>query len=687
MMGHEPQSIRPFWSVSRDDRSFFEWVTECFGECQHFQQRLAREDAFRTFFYEGYQSARNDYGYFNLRREDYKRENVTKVSVNRTEEVIEQWVNRISRASRKLNVLPADSQEYTDRIGARIAREFLEHIWYLNDMQTVREKTARLSFVTGDAFVLVEYDRFKGDIVEGAGEMPGTGEQAELADVDGQPVTDEESDAIYYEYMPRTGDVAPRIIERRNLILQPGRDSFVDCDWCIEVERVDTAELLVMYPNMAEAIKGGGASSYACSDVFEEYIYTKSEHQTFVYHLYHRGTKFLDKGRYVKFTKGAMLENVSMVEAFGHNKMPIVHFPCFPCFGYPYSRSLVDKLVMLQVLRNNTFSIMYANMALGAQVKWLINRASRVEQSDITNVVGAIHYSGEAPVLAQFRTIGEDLFKMVALIDEAIDRIAAIHDISRGEVPARADSGPLIAHLDELEARRSHNIIQKHDRGLEEIGKLILATAGAFYKEDQKRTIRIVGKGNQYNVQTLDITRLGGAYDVRVMTGTGLSDSLTGRIGQLKEIYGMFPDAIPKEQFLDLISLGDDDRFLDLTRVAIEAAEGENEVLSEGSILAAPGEHEEHELHRYVHLKFMQSPSFKNMPAEIQEGFKQHIAGHEAFMLLKVQSPTGQGYAMKIMQMYPDFPTYVPSSIPLVPQQPGVELSMAQPQEETAIQK
>jgi hypothetical protein len=530
-------------------------------------------------------------------------------------------------------------------------------------MDKMRERVARASFICGNHAVVVEYDPKIGDISPQYSEMAaqnvGVKQQLPSQDAPGEAYQYNSDETINFEHVPRTGDVKIRDVWRRNLILQPGKERFQDCDWVIEIAIQDIAELLVTYPNVSQrAITGEETEGEsALFDIFDGDTDDKGEHQVYVYKLYHRGTAFLDSGRYVEFTRNCILRNESMVEAFGHREMPIVDFPCFEVLSYPRSRGMVDKLVMLQVLRNNTFSIMYTNMVLGAQIKWLINRASRVEKADISNVAGIITYSGTvAPALVQFKTIGAELFQMIETIDKAMDRVGAIHDISRGEVPARADSGAMVAQLDELEARRAHSIMQEHDRGLEQIGKLALATAGSFYSADDERTIRIVGKGDQFSVRALDVTKLGGAYDIRVVRGSGLSDSKTGRIGQIKEIAQIVP--LPPEQILDLMEMGDDQRYYDLATVAINAAERENELLSEGNVVAEAGLWEEQELHWYSHLKFMQSPSFKEMPQEIKFLFMQHVGGHEMLMLLKMQmSP---GYKMKIQTQYPNFPCFTP---------------------------
>lgn len=693
-----PVPVRPFWSIEETPESFFEWVKELFGEVSNEQNKVYRKDVFKEFFYEGFQEARSNYGTFALSRDVYERDSITKVSVNRTEEVVEQWVNRIARASRKLNVNPADSQEHSDRIAAKIAEEFLEYIWYQHDIDTLREDVARASFVTGDDFVVVEYDRGIGDVVDGAQSQAqaGYGSKEQLIKPDGAntPVTLDGDTPIFYEKVQRTGDVRVRRIKRRNLILQPGKKTFDESDFCIEIDIEDVAKLLVSYPDISpEQILGTSSDipGISIGDIFAGDTDEKGPHQVYVYKLYHKGTEFLDPGRYIVFTTNAILEASTAVDAFGHRDMPIVPFSCFPSMNYPRSRGLVDKLIMLQVLRNNIFSIMYTNMVLGAQIKWLIDRASRVERSDVNNLAGIILYSGNKPELVQFRTIGQELFAMIDTIDKAIDRIAAIHEISRGEVPARADSGAMVAQLEEIEAKRSHSIMQKHDRGLERIGRLALAVAGAFYKPEESRTIRIVGKGNAFSVRKLDVTKLGGPYDIRIERGSGLSDSKTGRISQIKEIMQAIPaGTLPPEQIIDLIDLGNDQRYYDLSRVAIEAAESENEVLVEDGVVAAPMLYEELHLHWYSHLKFMQSPSFKEtLPEKIRLKFIEHVKATEVLMVLRsITSPT-YGQMLASTPAYASFPALVQKQEVemLLASQQSVQIPMGQqiqssPQEE-----
>jgi hypothetical protein len=361
---------------------------------------------------------------------------------------------------------------------------------------------------------------------------------------------------------------------------------------------------------------------------------------------------------YVEFTGKYMLNNSTMVDAFGHRELPIVWLQDQESRDGPYGISLLDQLMVLQVLRNGLTSILYTNVAIGASAHWLIHKSSKVDPGSLTNTFGVIPYSGNIkPEIVQYRTVSPDIERAIDKIDQAIDNIAQIQDIARGVVPKRMDSGAGVAELAELDEKRAHTPLRTHGLAVKKKARLCLATAGHFYKPDDGRTMRIVGENSRFSVEDIDTARLGGPFDIRVGQGSNLSSSKAGRVQQIKELLAVAPDLFPREQILDLLELGSPEKYLTIATSAVAAQERENELMAEGKIIPEPVAFQDHEVHWFSLAKFMQAPHIvEDLPEEVLMQMIFHGKAHEMFLLQRMSNPI---FKQRFMTMYPMFPYFL----------------------------
>jgi hypothetical protein len=659
----EPTKLEPFWTVADDETKFYDWWGTFCDKIKNDVQTRFTEDRRKRDFYEGYQSLQSMHEKIPRDRETLKRQHGTKITVNRAQEVVSALATQILRNASSVEVYPANSQEHSDRINAKLSKSFFEHLSYVNDIKRLQYEYTMDCKIYGNGCVIVDYDHYAGDIRPGQQPDPEASLQPIVDPETGEAVFDDEGKPLVAQQVERTGDVAWRVRPRRFVVLEPGVESKHEASYFIEIDCEHKRNLAAKYPQHAEKILGR-AYYYSSKGAIEDIL--SSEHKelgddwVWTYKLYHKGTEFLDAGRFVHFTSDCLLENTSLVQAVGHRMLPLVWVSDWDIPDTPYAKSVLDKIGMLQIVRNNLVSIMYTNLALASHIYWIIHNTSKVKIGHIRNAPSVINYAGSvAPRIEQFRSVGGELLTAIELVDRMIDRIAALHEINFGQVPKRMDSGAGIAELDELQARQMHTPLRKHDRSIEDLARLSLATAGYFYQEDDDRTIRVVGKNNKVSIKSLSGAKLGGAYDIRVQRASGLADSKSGRIAQLKELAQAFPGLMPNEQVLDLLNLGNVSQYYTYGTAAVELAQQENERMAEGGVAGEPMQHEEHAVHWFEHAKYMQSASFKeDMPPQIQQLFKLHLSGHEYFILNIIK--VNPVFAQTFLQENPMFPLVMP---------------------------
>ncbi len=644
--------IEPLWTVVRGDvaiageegfegtlsegnKPLKDWLAQVFSQVSSFQRKVFNKDVLMGEFYQGFQHVKGQEGRV-VRGKDFKS---LKVSVNRTKSIIDLINSKVLTGSRKVVVSPANSDEFKDRQSAKMSEKFIEHLWYTKKIKRLFKKFARDSRIYGDGVIGVKWDRYAGDMYPTPANTPTTpsrqpGTLEPLVDETGAPRLNDQGMPILVDRVDRVGEVSLRVIKRRYLVLQPGKNDLDDIEWVIEIEVKDKTEILAKHPEIPQEESPEGF----LSDIFTMSEERLGEHEQYVYCLYHKGTTFMDAGYYIEFTNSHILAESTLVEAVGHRELPFIWLQNEPDLETPYGVGVTEQLLLLQVLRNALTSLKFTNVAVGASAHWLVNKASRVDPAKLTNSFSVIDYAGSVkPEIVTYKTVTPDILTAIQATDDAMDKVSGIHSISYGETPKRMDSGAGIAELQEIEQRRFSPQVEDFDDAIEKVGRLCLATAGYFYRPDDGRTIRILGRANASLVERLDSSKLGGPYDIRVERGTSLGDTKAGRVALMTEMMQMDPTLFSKQEKMYLLDLGDLDKFYDSSKAAFEAQELENEMFLNGYAVAAPSITEDLEPRWVSMVRFAQNDFFKiDVPDEIKEMFIRNGRTREEFLVMKM---------------------------------------------------
>lgn len=659
------RDIKPFWTCNfEDEDEILKWAKLAFDALSDEHKAQTQQDLLNRDFYMGLHSASLGKEGIPRDKEGKPLQKFSRVVLNTCFELIEQWVSKMTRFAPAIAVIPPN-QEYNDRIAAQMSKDFIDYIFYVNEIDDIDEQAARGCRIDGETFVLVRWDEAIGDLSPKQAEidkLQASGIRVPILDEAGQPVVGDNGEPLYVEKKQRVGDVRYEVLERKYMLLDP-KGKYADCNWGIIIKCDDIDELKAKYPEKADEIDKKTPRSSFVGELFEA---DKELNEILTFELVHRGTEFLDSGRYVKFIDGAVLENKTCKEKFGHEEFPWARLTNIDVPGLLRGVSFLENLKLLNVMYNNLASIGYTNLALGAHIYWMVPREGNIDVKKIRNGASVLMYSGVAPKMERFQCVGDEIFKMMEFVNEEMLRKAGIQGVSRGEPPQGIEAGVALAFLEEQENQRANTDIKKHNAFIKKLARLSLATAGAFYKPDDGRTIRIVGKNNQFSVKSLDVAKLGGPYDIRVQRTTALSESKAGRLSQILALEGRFPGKIPWEQVADMLDLANDKKFYSLATVSVEAQERENEMMAQGQPVPDAAEYEEHMVHWYSLRKHMQSASFKeDTPDEIKQLFIKHGMSHEMWMHIK--SATNMVYKQTLMTQYPEFPVFTQGVGPTTP--------------------
>ncbi len=586
--------------------------------------------------------------------------------MNHARDFLRQSVSRLMRYTPTLQVFPKNN-EYADRLGARLSKNIIDHIFRVADIRDLAEDILRDGKLCGEQFAFVEYDPYVGDLEQEVQQMVeqarAGGEDLEYKKIEGKEYFENaEGERIPLETIKRTGEVVitreppwfilkePAMRWRETNYIFRGRIKHVDI---VRAENPDIEidpQTIIKGKNGKLAHLGPG---FAAGEWVVEWDF------------YHRGCRFLDKGFHARFIDGQLL-------TYGDNPFSHRDLPCarFSDIDDPWSSngiSFFEDIKTPIILHNRLQNAMYRNIAIAGAPKIMVPEGASNPYAMKGGPFIIPYEPPYEPKALTINTIGGEVFQFSENIMRQAQQLSGTFGISRGDVPNNARAASILNFYEEQENEKEQSNIRKYNAFVEKVGKLALGTAGDFYRAEDQRTIRVVGKNNRYKIKKIkDVTKLSGPHDVEVERTTALAETKQGRIDQIvalsqmplstSEGDQMKPGLFTREQILNMIEVSDTPTFFEMATAAVDKAQSENEDLFEGMQVPAPAMFEAHLIHWREHFFFMQSREFtdvEGIPPEVREAFIDHLGAHEALMYLMATKSLSFAQGLMELQYYP----------------------------------
>lgn len=666
--------LMPLYALSDidDEKKVLDWANQAAKFCENYYRRCMQIEVDNTLLYEGLHWSNQDRSYQYRDRQGRTTRRSPRVVVNHLADFVDQWVSRLTRYRPAVRVFPTNS-EYEDECDAKMAQMVLDHIWYTNKVDKVCRKAAFHAKVCGNAYVWCLWDPTKGDLDRAFVEqLKASGGQIQRQQVFGEagPVMNSANEPMMVAPSTRIGDI--------NYIVDPpwmtwDEPIFGDREpnWAIKWSLVDVDTLRVRYPEHAKKLTADQGMQ-----IFDESYgihVRKLKNQIVQYELYHKHHEFMGKGRYLKWTGDCLLENKDL--PYQHGMIPRLHFSDIDRVDVQRGMGFFQRLFPLQHQINACASLIYKALVLYSHPKILMpDGACNIEQlADESTVVS---FQGSVPPqLMTYNPVAQQLFQYMDKLEETAEKLSGIFTMSRGQAPSGVRAAKALRVLEDQEDKRSYITITKYnDEMVINNAKLTLSTAGEFYRDDDGRLARVLGKNNEYFIEKFKTANLAKPYDIRIEQTTALSRSPSARFDEAMELMQVRFDPmapLSREQFFSVLDFGNVEEMKDTVTRAYNCAKSENEdLLSEKfANVAEPDPGEDLTTHWKTHRDAVQSRSFKSkVPPEQKEAIKAHIIATEYLMFMKAfgtTDPMGmtiiQGnptFAQKLQVECPDWPLY-----------------------------
>jgi hypothetical protein len=661
-----PRSKKAFWELTfRDpneveEKNLLNWLRGELDSIQDEQDLRMREIKRNHGLYRGIQySTQEDRKDIRDRSIDKSR-NFQKITVNHLFDLVENRVSALVKFKPGIAVLPTND-ELGDKAAAEISKLLLEHIWYKESFESTQTRmAAKLASVSGEAYLWIDWDPAKGDVhpnFEGAKKESEDDEITVLGE-DGNPLKNDSGEVIKITKPVRVGDVAYNLVSTFDVFLQKQR-KIMDVEYCFKREIMHVNKARTLWPDKANKIKENEQIDFWNFETLEN---EPPGGRVEVWEFYHKRTDMVDDGRRIYFTRDTILSNTKA--PYNHRELPFERLTDIEFPEELHGRSFFDVVKQLTGSYNNLTNMILRNQIMVSHPKWMVP-AQSVKLDQLGNDITIVQYKGpQAPVLAQANPTGKETFEFRKEIKEEFQQIAGVFGVSRGEPPAGIKAGVALQFLNEQENERRNDQVIKYNEWIRRVAIKTLAVAADYYKKDDKRTIRVLGRENEWLTEFFDASNLSKTFDIRVQNASALPQTKSARTQTLLDLHERFPNEVPPKQVLDMLDLAQSDKFLDVATAAVRMAEAENEMMFRGKDMPEPKDYEDLIEHWKVHARDIQTFRYiQSVPEEGKQQMEDHIRATEMMMVEKALRNEFFQKKLAVLDLFPIF--FEPPPLPL----------------------
>jgi len=670
--GEAEKDYRPLFAIDyrNDEAALKKWLQDTLACLQEENEGRARNQLRNISFYNGIHALANNES---IRAVDYDKQPITMENRFVMNHILEFTLHkqaRLMRFSPNINVFPWNN-EYTDRLGARLGKKIIDSAFYIHDIDTHLGNVTLEAAICGESFLFNLWDPFAGDI------DPIVAKAEERASIVGEFKT-ADGEVIKLSSISRVGDNSFEHPLPWHVLHEPKtRWANVNYVFVAKIKHIDEveAEYSGLKKTELEAIKKTAQPKEESADS-QGVEFAKFGNHVIEWTFYHKVTRFVPKGYFARFYNNVLIEHGNL--PYLHGQLPCSRFTDYDDPTNAHGVSFYESLKLPSVMINNMMKVAYRSFVIAAYPK-LIMQQDSCNMYSMANGPFVVEYAPGAkePKIVSFNAVNQDFFPLSQHVETFMEKNSGTFSISRGGTVPNARAGSILNFYEEQEAERESSQIRKFNAFIEKTAKQTLSNFAAFAKPEDGRTIRVVGKSNQYKVLKLekeDFDKLSGEKDVKVQRTTALSESKQGRIDQIvalsalpmagEEGTGLFT----REQILQMVEVADTPTFFEMSTAAAERAMAETEDLYEGKKIPPPQEHQALIVDWNVYFQFMQSAEFcatDGIPEEIKKRFIEHMRTIEFFLYEKAKYNLAMATTLGKNKYFPSVYRLKPTDLPL----------------------
>jgi hypothetical protein len=604
-------------------------------------------------------------------------------------DMVEQDVSRVTKYRGAVTINPP-TEEHTDELLAELGEELVEAKFDEQNIDEITPRHRRRVRIFGVSYAACLWDENLGplhkDYVAEVFERAGIEEDPEqlsddeiedifinkikeipklsVKDKNGKPVKDADGKPLKIDRPVRLGDVYYKLLMPWKVLPQI-KEEWEDVEYLFwwEIEHVESVQ--ADHADKAHEVKSDPDELFYDSQTMEE---MRRPGHVKVIHFWHRSTKRLGQGRYIKFTKDAILENGPNPHRGpnGTRRIPLRRSIDIDVPGSVHPDSTVTHGRPMQAIINNVYSTRVRNQYLFSRPKWAYPKGT-ISVQGLANDATLLAYKGPvSPKLLQASPTGAETVNLGKDAKEDYQQIMGVFGVSRGEPPTGVTAAVALTFLDEQENERANPAIADHTAFIRGMAEDTLFDMATFYDDSDGRLEKLLGRHRASQIENFRMADLSRLKNLKIQNASALPQQKSARTQYILDIKERFPNAVEDDLAIDLLGLGQEKKLRNLITVSIRAADEENENIFRTGKTAPPERWEMHLVHYRSHLREMQDPSFHRAPEAARAAMESHVMATE--MLMWEITMKSQEYAARIFAEFPQFPVFfVPETVDVLP--------------------
>lgn len=576
-----------------------------------------------------------------------------KVRTNFFYSYVEQKVSQVSRQKQNPVFIPLNDTEQDDINNAEACNKLVKFRMKQLNFDALMREQDRKTFKYGTSFAKVHWDTCAGplnpkyqSIKKKYGKIPRLDEKGQA--------TQEEINA----HEAKLGDVVVEIVATDCVFPERKKTKWEQVDFVDEISFENISEL--------EAEYGGEIKK-------EEYFWLDVDGRGYnhtdvvmVHRFYHRPTKHLEFGFFIKYIEGRILEWVD--DETVKDIMPDDELPYVPDFDVEsedefWARPFLVNIEQLNNMHDLIQSGLARNIGVASHPKLLV-AANSVNLKQLDNKYGIVQWSGaHEPKWLQHNYVNRGEFEIQDRLERKMDLMARIYDVSKGNVPPGVTAFSAIRYLDDQEIQANSTTLEKRRERVKKIYWKVMKFMDRHYKQDEGRMIMVLGENNSYLIESFEKFDFGKIGSLDMENISALSDTRSGKISDILDLNSsnQKEPVFGRKEIIKLLDLGLESAFTEEISYAPITARTILERIKHGKEAEAPDVTDDLIEMYTIFSRFVESLAYKTkLDAKRKQDIKDYIKAIEYLMDEKAKK--NAMFAMKV-RMFDKFPMFYTTSM------------------------
>ena len=588
-----------------------------------------------------------------------------KVQTNFFYQYIDQKVAALARMKLNLKFIPHNTTDQSDINDAEACNMLVNFRMKQLDINHLMSEQDRRTFKYGTSFAKIYWDKKAGPIDPKYKNMEKYMKRVPELDELGQP-----TGKTLSIFDVKVGDVGIKIMDTDAIFPERKKKCWNEIDFVDEIEFVNIDELRAEYPR--KEIK---KEAYTWLDI-DDRGYNHDD-VVMVHHFYHRPTKHLPSGIYIKYVESTILEWVDDKEEV-YTMMPDCELPFVPDFDIEMDDEFWGRPFLVNIEQlNNMFDLIQSgiarNIGVASHPKLLIAEGT-VNLKQANNEYGVMQFRGpQKPEWLQHNYVNRGEFEIQDRLIKMMDAQAKVFEISKGQTPVGVTAATAIRLLEDQESVANQNTVEKKRKRVKAVYWKTMLMMNANYRDDDGRVVAVLGEDNEYMVEDFSQKpKFDKLASVDMEYVSALSDSRSGRVADIIDLNAanQKEPTFGRKEIIKLLDLGLEDAFKEEMSYSSVTSKTILEKLKKGQPVPPP-EPTDDLIEMYgIFSRYVESLSYKTkLDPAIKKQIQDYIFGLE--YLMTEQAKSNMLFATKV-QAFDKFPMFyeVGADITMMPPQP-----------------